>query len=148
MNRLVVDASVIVKWLLPERDGEVDADRALALLGAVRRGTARVVQPPHWLAEVAAVLARSSPASALEDVADLSRLGFATEGHTAILLTACELAIDLGQHVFDTLYHAVALNTGSCTLVTADRRYYRKARRLGAIVLLADFDPERHSAGP
>jgi predicted nucleic acid-binding protein len=40
------------------------------------------------------------------------------------------------------MYHAVALNTERCTLVTADRRYYRKARSLGGIVLLADFDPE------
>jgi predicted nucleic acid-binding protein len=44
----------------------------------------------------------------------------------------------LRQHLFDTLYHAVALETGA-TLVTADERYYETARGEGNITLLSDF---------
>lgn len=89
-----------------------------------------MVQPPHFLAELGAVLEREKPA---DPEADLSSL---MAGQFEV---ACELAIRLGQHLFDTLYHAVALHTPSATLVTADARYFRKARKLGGIALLADF---------
>jgi hypothetical protein len=46
------------------------------------------------------------------------------------------LAIRLNHHVFDTLYHAVALSVPQTTLVTADETYYRKAQAFGAIRLL------------
>ena len=53
---------------------------------------------------------------------------------------AIQLSRHLGQHLFDTLYHAVALHE-VCTLVTADLRYYEKASVYGAICLLRDFTP-------
>ena len=49
---------------------------------------------------------------------------------------ARELAITLDHHMMDTLYHAVALDHGDAELVTADERYWRKARSLGAVRLL------------
>ncbi len=49
------------------------------------------------------------------------------------------VAVKLNHHLFDTLYHAVALGTPATTLVTADLRYFRKARRFGAICPLAEF---------
>ncbi len=48
------------------------------------------------------------------------------------------MAITLNHHLFDTLYHAVALEVGA-TLVTADEVYFNKARHLGGMQLLADF---------
>jgi predicted nucleic acid-binding protein len=51
---------------------------------------------------------------------------------------ATRLAVELGHHVFDTLYHAVALRSGTATLATADQRYFRKAARRGRIARLAD----------
>jgi predicted nucleic acid-binding protein len=48
------------------------------------------------------------------------------------------LAIDLGHHLFDTLYHAVALESEAC-LVTADDRYHRKAEALPGIRHLRDW---------
>jgi hypothetical protein len=49
----------------------------MALLSAVREGTIDLIQPPHWLAEVAAVLARLSPHTVDDDVADLYAMEFA-----------------------------------------------------------------------
>lgn len=49
------------------------------------------------------------------------------------------LAIDLKHHLFDTLYHAVALTHSDAVRVTADESYYRKARAMGRIVHLADL---------
>lgn len=49
------------------------------------------------------------------------------------------LASDLDQHLFDTLYHAVALEQ-QAVLISADRRYYARARHLGWIISLADWE--------
>jgi predicted nucleic acid-binding protein len=131
----------MLKWLLPSAEPEVDSDKAIALLSAVLEGTVDLIQPPHWLAEVAAVLARLSPQTAFDDVADLYAMELPVLDTPGVYLTACELARTLGQHVFDTLYHAVALETPSAILVTADERYYRKAVGCGSIVLLGRFTP-------
>ena len=50
--------------------------------------------------------------------------------------TALDLAIRLDHHLFDTLYHAVALHTPGALLVTADRRHFTKAEPIGHILLL------------
>ncbi|WP_409409595.1 hypothetical protein AAE485_04075 [Acidithiobacillus ferriphilus] len=44
-----------------------------------------------------------------------------------------------GHHLFDTLYHALALLHPEAVLVTADRRYFVKAQREDCIILLEDF---------
>ncbi len=138
MTRLVIDASVVVKWLLPQREDEADVEQALKLLAGVRTGHVRVHQPVHWLAETAAVLVRLSPATAAADVADLYAMNLPVESGPEIYLVACELARALNHHVFDTLYHAVALTLPDTILVTADARYERTARRRGAIMLLRE----------
>jgi predicted nucleic acid-binding protein len=138
--RVVVDASVAVKWAYPSRDDEADAAKALALLDGYRKGETALLQPPHWLAEIAAVVARQSPETTRQYLDVLYALRVPVAGGLEVYLQACELAIATGQHVFDTLYHAVALLTPECTLVTADERYYDKARTKGSIVLLRDFD--------
>ena len=45
----------------------------------------------------------------------------------------------LKHHLFDTLYHALAFTIPGAVLVTADRRYFDKARHLGQIAWLPDF---------
>ena len=98
-----------------------------------------VHQPPHWLAEVAAVGVRLKPDSIAEDIADLQELGIVTGRVTpAIWKTACDIANQLQHHLFDTLYHAIAIKNDAL-LVTADERYFRKAKALGNILLLADY---------
>ena len=68
----------------------------------------RILQPAHWLVEVAAV--------------------------------AASLAVETNQHLFDTMYHAVALEHEDALLVTADDRYYEKAERYGTITALRDWE--------
>ena len=147
MTRIVVDASVTIKWLLPDREDEAGSDRALALLSGIREGTLELVQPPHWLAEVAAVLARLSPQTVDDDVSDLYALELPVLDTPGMYLTACELARSLGHHLFDTLYHAVALEVEAASLVTADEHYYRKASARGSIVLLSSFSPPGRGTG-
>jgi predicted nucleic acid-binding protein len=141
VTRIVVDASVAIKWLLPGREDEGDSDRALALLSRIRDGSLDIIQPPHWLAEIAAVLARLSPRTVNDDVADLYALELPVLDTPGMYLAACALARSLGHHLFDTLYHAVALEIAGASLVTADERYYRKASASGSIILLSYFSP-------
>ncbi|XTI71605.1 hypothetical protein ACQAYK_07835 [Acidithiobacillus sp. AC3] len=44
-----------------------------------------------------------------------------------------------GHHLFETLYHALALLHPEAVLVTADRRYFVKAQREGSIMLSENF---------
>ena len=141
MIRVVADASVAIKWVFPFRDDEEDCAKAVALIDGFTRGAARLLEPPHWLAEVTAVIARKSPATARRDIGILCALRVPVVDTPDLYALACELAAATGEHAFDTLYHAVALLTPDCTLVTADERYFNKARKAGAVVLLRDFDP-------
>jgi predicted nucleic acid-binding protein len=68
----------------------------------------------------------------------LTHARFSTVTSRAIYRRAAEIAVALDHHLFDTLYHAVALEEGA-TLVTADEACLAKAKGLGGIVSLADF---------
>ena len=147
MTRVVADASITIKWIFPFLDDEEDSAKAVALIDGFTRGDASLFEPPHWLAEVAAVISRKSPATAKRDIGILCALHVPVVDTAELYALACELAAANGQHVFDTLYHAVALLTTDCILVTADTRYYNKARDAGAITLLRDFDPPTRERG-
>lgn len=139
MSRYVLDASVIVKWLVPESPQERHVEQAFALLAALRDNAITVLQPPHWLTEVAAVGVRLKPDSITDDIADLQELGMVSVTATRPLWnSACTIASRLNHHLFDTLYHAVALEFDA-VLITADEQYFRKAKGMGHILLLADF---------
>lgn len=127
MKRIVVDASVAIKWLIPHRPEESDVEKALALFEQIDRQDVFMVQPPHFVAEVMAVMARLEPDHADPVFTAFSQLEMIVADHAEIYRTAIRLSIELNHHLFDTLYHAVALNTPGAMLVTADRRYYDKA---------------------
>ncbi|MGZ8218581.1 type II toxin-antitoxin system VapC family toxin [Methylomagnum sp.] len=123
MTCVVIDASVAVKWFVAESDGNTHA-----------------FQPPHWEAEVAAVLARLTPENAVAKLIALRKLPYQRVKQTTIYASAIELSIRLNHHLFDTLYHATAFHIPGAVCVTADTRYYEKAKDLGQIRLLADFN--------
>jgi predicted nucleic acid-binding protein len=145
----VVDASVAVKWFVTGnwalREDHVDSARVL--LRATAAGEVDLLQPPHFMAEVASVLARLKPHGASQDLADLADLDITSAEPTTALAAAVELAVRLDHRLFDTLYHALALATPGATLVTADRRYDDKARMQGSIAWLPDFRPAARTGG-
>ena len=136
---VVVDASVALKWFLKWHPEEADADAAAAILEAVGDGRLEMLQPPHFIAEVAAVLTRVKPDAALQDLDDLGQVDWTVVESSAIYAQAATLAIRLRHHLFDTLYHATSLSTPGAMLVTADDVYFDKAVPEGRIVRLADF---------
>ena len=137
--RVVVDASVALKWFIGADDDEPHAERAMQVLRGIDGDHLQLIQPPHFFAEVAAVLARVAPSRVRENLRDLWRIKWQVEDSPSIYLLGAELSIELQHHLFDTLYHAIAIHTEASTLITADDRYYSKAQGLGRIQRLADF---------
>ena len=135
---VVVDASVIVKWIFPESEAEEHVEQALELLAGIQDGKVILLQPPHWLVEVAAVVTRIRPELAEPALDLLDAMEFPIVDGLPVLKRASRIAHDLNHHVFDTLYHAVALEYDH-TLVTADDHYFRKAKHLGRIVPLQSW---------
>jgi predicted nucleic acid-binding protein len=140
-DRVVVDASVAVKWVLPENDSD-QADRFLT--NAIDRSV-RFLAPDTYMAEVANAL--WVRAARRHDIsAEHARLGIRSLLGTvetlvssrALAPRALELSLAFGQPVHDCLYVALAL-AESCTLVTADRRLVSAiGPALGNIVHLED----------
>jgi len=140
MTTVVLDASVIVKWVFADRSEERHSLQALQILQLVKESRVTVLQPPHWLAETAAVIARLDPGRARQAVSLLHALEFPVVTSIEAYHKACDLSASLKQHLFDTFYHAVALTEASATLVTADDQYYRKAHKASRIVRLREFN--------
>ena len=136
---LVVDASVALKWFFRGRFDEAHSENAVSILRAVGDGRVQMVQPPHFLAEVAAVLAREQPSTAGEDLLHLQSVEWEVAEWPWVYARAVELSVRLRHHLFDTLYHATALHHEGARLVTADEAYIRKARAEGGIVGLREF---------
>ena len=142
--RLVVDASVALKWYLAHRAGELHVDKAVAVGDVIESAGTVLFAPPHWVIEVLSVLSRMEPQLVDIAIVQFGDMSPTVIANPSVLRRAADLSIRLNHHLFDTLYHAVALETGA-TLVTADDRYFAKASGEGHIVMLKDFKPPAES---
>jgi predicted nucleic acid-binding protein len=136
MTRYVLDASVALKWFFADAADETNTLEALDLFLRLRAGEIALLEPPHWKTEIASVLARRKPQTAAAELDDLNLLvGIQIVDMPLIYHRAIEQSITLSHHLFDTLYHATALEMDA-VFITADRRHYDKAARYGRIMLL------------
>ncbi len=138
--KLVVDASVAVKWILNDPVREPDTAVSLAILEGIVTGRHRLLTPAHAIGEVLAVVARGFLQSALVALSQMRTLKAEIIDDDVVYRRAAELSYRLKHHLFDTLYHAVALKKGA-TLVAADERYFGVASHDGAIQRLSTFSP-------
>lgn len=138
MKLVVPDASVILKWVLP-CDEEPDAAAALRLRDAAAAGKLALRVPGLWLYEVGNILTRNFPAHALALLESLTGFGI-PEGDTGEpwRKQAVALVRDYRVTFYDAAYHALALVERG-TFITADGKYFAKAKGAGAIALLAEF---------
>ena len=134
---VVIDASVTIKWFVPDDGAEDDADKAIQIFKAIQKSSLSPVQPVHWQAEVIAVLSRIQAKECKQSIQLLDILEFPVWDGLETYQLASEIAIKLNHHLFDTLYHAVALKQHA-SLITADKKYYHKAKELGNILLLSE----------
>ena len=118
--RLVVDASVAVKWLVEEEDSEA-ADRLLEQRHELfaPRLLASEVGNALWRKVRMGELERSR-AGAL--AAAISEMAISWMGDEVICSDAVRLSLALDHPVYDCVYLALAHRIGA-TLVTADARF-------------------------
>ncbi|MDP1903981.1 MAG: type II toxin-antitoxin system VapC family toxin [Pseudomonadota bacterium] len=139
MSTVVVDASTLLKWVLPE-SGEEYLAQANAIAASALSGRLRLLVPSLWYYEAGNILARKIPDQA----------GAAMD-HLVSLLTpwtrpptpdtqalALELVRRHGVTFYDASYHALAI-VGGGMLVTADARYVRKVGASESLMALADW---------
>jgi hypothetical protein len=132
---VVIDASVVLKWLLEDPACEPDTQKTVTLIESVVSGSLEVLQPVRWLAEVAAVAARLTPQTAVPMSKCWPRWSFrrpmtrTSSGGQRTLLS---------RPIIICLTRCIALEHADAVLVTADDRYYGKAERYGTIAALRD----------
>lgn len=135
---VVVDAGVSIKWFFPASAQEQHTDQAVSVLLQVQSGQVTLVQPAHWLPEVVAVITRIRPEITEQAIDYLSAMEVKVQQDADILKTAARLSRQFPHHLFDTLYHALAIHLNA-VFVTADEKYYRKAETMGYIQLLSNW---------
>jgi predicted nucleic acid-binding protein len=126
IRTLVVDASVALKWVLPEDDSDL-AERMLELEGWLHA-------PAFIFMEMANALwhqmrsGKLSAAQAAGCMADLRRAPLVIWDGEEPLPSTLEWARILDHAVYDCAYLALALHLDGA-YVTADQRFWRKAQR-------------------
>jgi predicted nucleic acid-binding protein len=139
VRRFVVDASVAVKWYLPEPHSD-RADAVLADSGAL-------FAPDLLYFEVAYVVwqrvlrGELDEATAGQIMAELSKVPFELRRTTELVSEALAIALESGCTLGDSLYLALAVQA-NCPVVTADRKLHEalKDGPLGGHLLwIGDF---------
>ncbi len=139
MGVIIVDASVILKWVLGD-EREADHSEAQSLLDAWGEGRTELIAPSLWQYEVGNFLGRELPEEAEDKMELLLNLR----------IRSVELNKSMFQHCFswmrknrvtfyDAAYLAVALETQGI-LVTADEKFIRRMGKTDKICLLRDLD--------
>lgn len=125
MRRLVVDASVALKWLVAEEGSD---------LAAALRPNSELIAPDLLLAEVANALWKKVRRREMEpEDADLAiqllqrvNVDFRSSRPLVRPALALALAREIDHPVYDCIYLALA-RAEQCALVTADGRLLRRA---------------------
>lgn len=129
MTTYVVDASIVVKWLVAEHDSE----QAAALL----ESGAELIAPDLVFAEAANALwaLRRRGTIAGGDYIEVTGLLASAPISSPVTMrhlaaSASRLAVELNHPVYDCMYLALALRE-DCAVVTADRRFHEAASSRG-----------------
>ncbi len=139
MRNIVVDASVILKWVIGE-GSEPDQDRAMAILDEWAEGNVDIHVPALWQYEVANFLGRESPHEAEEKMGMLRDLGLKEVVLTDGMLKRCFQWMKTFTGTFyDASYLAVAYESGA-VLITADVSFAKKMGAAEMIMALKDLD--------
>ena len=139
MQDLVVDSSVVIKWIVPQAYSE----KAEEVLVAYQAGELRLLAPDLLNAEVGNILGKYHRFQGLtkrdvqEALEAFKDLDWSIVPSNLLLDDALNLAIDYRRTVYDSLFVALAIREG-CQLITADERLVNAvAQKLPQVVLLS-----------
>ena len=128
--RTVVDASVVVKWFLPE----LSQPAALRLLRHYQQESIKLFAPALMILEVSNVFCKrvrrgDMSASAAREAYRLLKINapvLVDDRH--LMDEAVRLALVSGQAMYDCLYLALALRQ-RCEMITADEKFHGAVRK-------------------
>jgi predicted nucleic acid-binding protein len=135
----VVDASVVIKWYVPEDNYE--AARAM------RTAETALAAPDLLFAETANILwklvrrGEMTASRAIEIIEEVAAAPFITISNQSLAQDALDLAIATGLTAYDASYVALAIRLDKI-LITADEKLVRKltgTRSANQVRLLADY---------
>ncbi len=143
VSRVVVDASIAIKWYL---DDEEHVDEARAVLAAYVANEIAFLAPDHIRYEVpnailvAARRRRIELPTAKLAVSNFLVMRIATAGSYTLLNSAYDDAVRYGCAFYDALYLALA-DQWDCSFVHADRRLHNTlAGRFPREVWIEDYE--------
>ena len=136
----VVDASVVLKWVLP-KGHEPWQEPAWALFGALRQRSIDVAVPDLWWYEVGNILSRKYPERAADHLSALAVvLGEGLSMSEVSLRTTCLSLVQRYRVTFyDAAYHALAI-VQEGVFITADEKYLQAAAGEAHVMHLRDWD--------
>lgn len=125
MKKLVVDASVAIKWFVPE----IHSAAAVRLLNTELILSAPDLIAPEFGNTIWKKVRRQeiTPEEAAEILIAFAGAGVDTYPSDILLPSAFRLALALDRTVYDSLYLALAV-AQDCALVTADQRFHDSVR--------------------
>jgi predicted nucleic acid-binding protein len=139
MMRLVLDTSVVLKWI---RQEEILAEQALNILHSYLEGRSRVIVPTLLVYEVANVLRHKNELTtahletAIQSLFDLGLEWVVASSDT--IQRSVNLARAYETSVYDAVFAALAESAGA-TLVTADARLVQRLEGLSYVVFLGEI---------
>ena len=140
MKNYVVDASVILKWVLGD-ERESDHEKAMALLETWTGGDIELSAPILWQYEVGNFLGRSLQDEAVDKMDLLLNLNIKNVAPTNDMVNRCFSWMRQKKVTFyDASYLAVAFEVQG-TLITADEKFAGEMAKTNRICLLKNLDP-------
>jgi len=138
MKNYVVDASVIIKWVLGD-ERESDHEKAMNLLNEWCEGYADISAPELWKFEVGNFLGRSLNDEASEKMDTLLDLNIKGIEFTDKMFRQCFAWMkDHSITFYDASYLAAAFEVGG-VLITADEKFVNKMKKMKQVCLLKDM---------
>jgi predicted nucleic acid-binding protein len=140
MKKYVVDASVILKWVVGH-ERESDHEKAMAILETWTEGDIELSAPILWQYEVGNFLGRSLQDEAIDKMNLLLNLNIRNVALTNDIVNRCFSWMSQKKITFyDASYLAVAFEVQG-TLITADEKFAEEMGKTNRICLLKNLDP-------
>ena len=138
MKKYIVDASVIMKWVL-EKEKEPDHDKAAGLLHAWVSGEVGIAAPSLWTYEVANILGRALPDEAEQKMKLLLDLQINEVDCSEQMIRQCFTLMKECQVTFYDAVYLAAAYAIDAVLLTSDEKFCEKMKNDNRICLLKDL---------
>jgi predicted nucleic acid-binding protein len=134
---IVLDSSVVLKWIFAEEEGAGHAER---VRDEHISGKNEIAVPNLFFYEIANVFATKVKLSTEEALGAFELIGAfefnVYELDNSEYMEAITFAIEHKVSAYDASYHVLASRLG-CRFLTADRRFWKKVKDIGVAELLA-----------